>query len=98
MKGNITIFDIGNGLFTFRFKLREVRDVIFHNGPYFLGSCGMYLNKWTLEFNLDEDVPTTISVGVKFPRLPFSRSSDECLRKIGNGLSKYIENAEPRGS
>ena len=84
MKGNIAIFAIGNGIFTFLLELRQVKDAIFRNGPYFLGSWGMNQNNWTLEFNPDEDVPKTISVWVNFPRLSLSCFSDDCLREIGN--------------
>ena len=69
MKGSIAIFVTGNGFLAFLFDLREDRYAIFCNGPYFLLSWGMYRNKWSPEFNTDDDVPTTIPVLVKFPRL-----------------------------
>lgn len=33
--------------YTSLFKLKEDKDLIFQNSPYFRGLRGMYLNKWT---------------------------------------------------
>ena len=57
----------------------------------------MYLNKWMLDFNLDEDVPTVILLWVKFPSFPLSCWNDDCLRAIGNGVGCYIYKEEPKG-
>jgi hypothetical protein len=36
--------------FLFLFENKEDRDLTFRNGSYFMGSRGMYMNKWTLDF------------------------------------------------
>jgi len=94
MKGNIAIYAIGNWFFSFLFELCKDRAMIFCNGPYFLGSWGMYLSNWTLVFNPDEDVPTIILVWVKLPRLSLSCWINDYLRVIGNGVGKHTNKFE----
>ena len=72
MKGDIALSMVGNGFFILFFEIKEARYVVFQNGTYLFGSGGMYLNKWTLDFNLDEDIPTAIPIWVKIPCLPLS--------------------------
>lgn len=57
----------------------------------------MYLNKWSLDFDPNEDIPNAIPVWVKLLRLPLSCGSDDCLCAITNGLGKYMDRAEPKG-
>lgn len=64
-EGEIALSAVDNGFFIFLFEIKEDRDVVFRNGPYFFGSRGMYLNKWMLDFNPDEDIPTAKLVWVK---------------------------------
>lgn len=64
MKGEIPLSTVGNRFFVFLFEFKEDRDVVFRNMPYFFGSRGMYLNKWTLDFNPNEDIPTAIPIWV----------------------------------
>jgi hypothetical protein len=33
--------------------------MIFRSGPFLAGERGMYLNKWTPEFNSENDFPST---------------------------------------
>lgn len=98
MKGEIALFVVGNGFFIFLFENKEDKEVIFRNGPYLFGSRGMYLNIWTLDFNPDEDIPTPIRVWFKLLHLPILYWSDDCLRVIGNGVGKYLDKYEPKGS
>lgn len=56
----------------------------------------MYLKKWTPDFNLDEDIPTTILVWVEFPRLPLSCWSDDYLWAIDNGVGRYLDRVEKK--
>jgi hypothetical protein len=66
---NVSTF-CGKGFFVFLFEKKVDRDLIFINGPYFMGSRGMYLNKWTLDFILENDIPSVVSVWVHLPFLP----------------------------
>jgi len=38
MKGSIKLYACSNGFFSFLFKLKENKDVVFGNGPYFFRS------------------------------------------------------------
>ena len=42
---------VGRGYFVFVFESTDDWDLIFRNGPYFVGPQGLYLNKWTLDFD-----------------------------------------------
>lgn len=44
------------------FELKEKEDLIFRNGPSFMGPFGMYLNILILDFDLEVDVPSTVLV------------------------------------
>ena len=72
MKGEISLSVVGNGIFIFLFENKEDKEVVFCNGPYFFGSGGMYLNKWSLNFNPNEGIPTVILVWVNLPCLPIT--------------------------
>jgi hypothetical protein len=86
----------GRGFFTFLFEEKEDRDLIFRSGPYFMGARGLYLNRWTLDFNPENDIPSTVLVWVRLPFLPLHCWNEETIKEIGNSLGWYIDNAEPK--
>ena len=53
---------IGKGYYLFLFENSVDRDLIFQNGPYFMGPQGLYLNKWSLEFDPNQDVPSVVPI------------------------------------
>lgn len=61
---------VGKGYFVFIFHCIEDKNLIFRNGPYFLGPQSLYLNKWTLDFDPAQDVPSIVPVWVHLPHLP----------------------------
>ena len=61
---------VGKGFFVFLFDNAEDRSPIFRNRPYFLGPQGLYLNKWSPDFDPSQDVPTAVHVWVCLPHLP----------------------------
>jgi hypothetical protein len=61
IKQNVTSHFLGRGYFLFEFTSKEDKELIFRNGPYFMGPQGLYLNKWTLDFDPEEDVPSDSS-------------------------------------
>jgi len=75
----------------FLFEEKDDRDLIFYNDPYFMGSRGMYINRWTLKFYPENDVPSTVLVWVFLPYLPLYCWNDEVIRSISNPLGKYID-------
>ena len=62
IKGKLTYYLFGGRFYTFLFELKEDRNKIFIKYPYFMDTRGMYLNKWTLDFDLEVDVPSVIHV------------------------------------
>ena len=69
----------------------EDRALIFRNVPYFMGPQGLYLNKWTPNFDSSQDVPPVVPVWVRLPYLPLHCWNLESLEIIGNKLGKLID-------
>ena len=59
-----------------------------------MGPRGLYLNKWTLDFDPTQDVPSVVPVWVRLPRLPLHCWNSESLEAIENTLGKYIDRVE----
>jgi len=70
IKENVTSYFLGRGYFLFEFTSKEDKDLIFQNGPYFMGPQGLYLNNWTPDFDPIVDVPKAVLVWVRLPNLP----------------------------
>ena len=85
---------VGRGYYVFVFESAEDRDLIFQNGPYFIGPHGIYLNKWTPNFDPNQDVPYVFPVWVRLLHLPLHCWNLESLEAIGNTLGKYIDRVE----
>lgn len=43
-----------------------------------VGFKGMYMNKWSLDFNRNVDIPNVVLVKVKLPRLSLYFLRDDC--------------------
>eukprot|EP00253_Pinus_taeda_P024339 PITA_24339 len=84
---------MGKGYFVFVFENTEDRSLIFRNGPYFVGPQGLYLNKWTPDFNPSQDVPSVAPVWVRLPHLPLHCWNQNSFQIIKNALGKYIDQA-----
>jgi hypothetical protein len=82
---------VGRGFFAFIFNNAEDRNIIFRNIPYFMGPQDLYLNKWMLDFNLTQDVPSVVPVWVRLPHMPLHCWNLKSLEAIGNALGKYID-------
>jgi hypothetical protein len=93
----VTCYPVGRGFFVFEFISEEDRDLIFRNGPYFMGTQGLYLNKWTPDFDPLVDTPKEVPVWVRLPNLPLHCWDSESLQRIGNGVGRYIDRADHRG-
>lgn len=61
---------VGKGFFLFVFDNAKNKSLIFRNRPYFMGPQGLYLNKWSPDFDAAQDLPTTVPVWVCLPHLP----------------------------
>ena len=62
-----------------------------------MGPRGLYLNRWSLSFDPEKDVPSVVPVWVRLPHLPLHCWNDETLQPIGNSLGKYIHKSELKG-
>jgi len=96
VQGKIAIRFCGRGFFTFLFESVEDRNLIFRNGPYFMDSRGLYLNRWTPDFDPEMDVPNAVPVWVRLPHLPLHCWGDESVKAIGNAVGKFIDRSEPK--
>ena len=47
-----------------------------------MDTMGLYLNKWTLDFDPKMDVPNAVPVWVRFPHLPLHYWGDELVKEI----------------
>jgi hypothetical protein len=95
IKGKMSTTFCGKGFYVFLFENKADRDLIFRNGPYFMGSRGMYLNKWTPDFSPENDIPSAVPVWVRFPFLPLHCWNDKTIKNIGNALGRFIDRVEP---
>lgn len=93
IKNNVSSYFLGQGYFLFEFVDKEEKELIFKNGPYFMGPQGLYLNKWSPDFDPAVDVPTAVPVWVKLSNLPMHCWNWESLKHIGNTLGKFIDRA-----
>jgi hypothetical protein len=91
IKKSVTSYFLGRGYFLFEFTSKDDKDLIFQNGPYFMGPQGLYLNKWTPDFDPEVDVPKAVLVWVRLPNLPVHYWNGDSLRHIGNALGKFID-------
>jgi hypothetical protein len=87
---------VGRGFYIFEFISKDDKDLIFRNGSYFMGTQGLYLNRWTLDFDLAVEVPKEVSVWERLPNLPIHCWNPISLQTIGNGLGKYIDRADSK--
>ena len=87
---------IGKGYYLFLFENSVDRDLIFRNGPYFMGPQGLYPNKWTPDFDANQDIPSDVHVWVRFSHLSLHCWNSGSLEAIGNTLQKYIDRDDCR--
>jgi len=92
----VTSYFLRRGYFLFEFSAKEDKDLIFRNGPYFMGPQGLYLNKWMPDFDPAVDVPTAVPVWVRLPNLPVHCWNWDSLKHNGNTLGKFIYKANSK--
>jgi len=96
IQGSVTLWAVGRGFFVFSFSKTEDRDLVFRSGPYFMGSRGLFLAPWTLDFNPGAEI-TAAPVWVRLPHLPIHLWGRSSLEDIGNKLGRFLDRAEPTG-
>lgn len=91
IKEGVKSYFVGKGFFVFVFKNSNDKSLIFRNGPYFMRQQGLYLNKWSPDFDPSQDIPSTVPVWVQLPHLPLHCWNQKTLQIISNALGKYID-------
>jgi len=61
-----------------------------------MGPQGLYLKKWSPDFDPTQDVPLVVPVWVHLPHLPLHCWYPKSLESIGNTLEKYIDKADKK--
>ena len=61
-----------------------------------MGPHGLYLNRWTSDFDPEADIPKAVLVWVRLPNLPMHCWNPNLLKAIGNTLGRYIDMASPK--
>ena len=56
-----------------------------------MGPQGLYLNKWTPDFEPTQDVPFAVLIWVRIPDLPLNYWNFDSLEIIGNKIVNYID-------
>ena len=56
-----------------------------------MGPQGLYLNKWSPNFDPTQDVPSAVLFWVRLPHLPLHYWNLDSLEAIENMLGKYID-------
>jgi hypothetical protein len=77
LKGKLTHSFCGRGFFPLLFNDKVDCDLVFISEPYFMGSRGVYLNIWTLDFILENDILIVVLVWVFLPFLCIHYWNDE---------------------
>jgi hypothetical protein len=96
IQNSVTCYAVGRGYFIFEFISQADQDLIFRNGPFFMGTQGLYLNRWTPSFDPESEVPKDVPVWVRLPNLPIHCWNTSSLQAIGNGLGHYIDREDPK--
>lgn len=94
--GPVTKYAVGRGFFVLSFSKKTDRDLVFRYGPYFMGSRGLFLAPWTIDFNPEDEI-TAAPIWVRLPHLPLHLWEPSTLEDIGNKLGRFLDSAEPKG-
>jgi len=95
-QGEISLFAAGRGYFVFLFATKEEKDRVFRSGPFFMGSRGLFLAPWTMDFNPEAEL-TAAPIWVRLPHLPLHLWGISSLEDIGNKLGRFLDSSEPKG-
>ena len=98
LKHGVTSYQVGRGYFIFEFIDKEDKDLIFRNGPYFMGSQGLYLNRWSPVFDPNLDTPKEVPVWVRLTNLPAHCWGFDSLQSIGNDIGRFIDREDPKSN
>eukprot|EP00253_Pinus_taeda_P032209 PITA_32209 len=69
-------------------------DKVFEGGPYFYAVAGMYMKHWIVNFVLERETFTSVSIWVRLYSLPLDYWQLKSLSAIGNKLRRFIKASE----
>lgn len=78
------------GCFIIRFRTKVDRDVMLFRGSYTIYRRPMFLQVWTLEFSLQNDLLGVLPIWAMFPQLPLVFQGEKSIRKIATAIGKPI--------
>ncbi|XP_019241804.1 PREDICTED: uncharacterized protein LOC109221819 [Nicotiana attenuata] len=78
------------GYYIIRFKNMEDPREILCAGPYSIASKPIILKPWTLDFDFSKELPISIPLWEKFPKLPMSCWGMRSLSRIASVIGKPI--------
>jgi hypothetical protein len=96
IQGNVSLCTVGRSFFVFSFSRKVDRDPVFRSRPYFMGSRGLFLAPWTLDFIPGAEITAT-PVWVRLPHLPLHLWGKISLEDIGNKLGRFLDSVELKG-
>ena len=91
IKGKVDTDFCARLFFAFLLEFKEDKHLIFKNIPYFMGPRGMFLNKSSLGFDPNLDVPSVVPMWVNLLHLPTHFWNQDAFLEIGNSLVKYLD-------
>jgi len=73
----------------------EDKDRVFEGGPYFYATTSLYMQSWIMNFFLEHETFTSVSVWVRLYSLPLDYWQTESLSIVGNKLGHFFKASEP---
>ena len=89
IKGSLNIIAMANDYFLFVFSNEEDRDSIL-SMPWFIGSRGLYLEKWKPGFDPSKKQLMQAPLWVTLPNLPLDLWHHKVFEGIGNSFGKFV--------
>lgn len=84
------IYFCSKGYFIVLFDNNKHYEKALAEGPWFMGTAGLFLTPWFLDFDLATAVITKTPVWIRLPNLPTHLWSTRVFRAIGDTLGSFI--------
>lgn len=88
-KGNMNIIALPNNYLLFVFKNEEDQNTILST-PWFIGTMGLFLEKWQLRFDPIKECIMQAPIWVTLPNLPFDIWYQKVFEGIGNSFGRFF--------
>lgn len=84
------LFYNDSGYFIARCKSKEDQEQILAQGPYFIFGKPIFLKKWSIDFELRDDLLRVLPLWVNLPNLPLYLWGEKSITKISSAIGKPI--------